>query len=278
MQDQPSKSTRLPSSFTKIIATAGFTLIETMVALTVSLLIYSILMEIYVHTLKSYRLQIAYHQLQINAEQAVSILMSAIKKSGYIGCAKLTKNFPLANQASSTFNFENQLVLTPHSLTVSYMQHKTATLIHGVEGGKTLTIDHGISIKPRDILIISDCESANIFTVKNVSKFKFKQIIYLNTPLIYPFKAGAQISHLVKERYLLKKVSAPNQYQRKFALFRENLIHKRQHELVGGIDQIDFDPDLNLKTQLIQGVMIELTFSEFFKKKVKRYVAIDRVL
>ena len=78
---------------------SGSILIELMLSVAIGLLLMSGLIEIYLTSQRAIKLQKQLLEIQTNAQLVSDILHTEIKKSGNIGCAKLTDEFPIISHA-----------------------------------------------------------------------------------------------------------------------------------------------------------------------------------
>ena len=69
-------------------------LIELMIALTISFLVLAALLEMYLGSQRSYKLQTALSDIQYNATSAIAFLTADIQAAGGIGCQCLSADFP----------------------------------------------------------------------------------------------------------------------------------------------------------------------------------------
>lgn len=99
----------------------GSILIEILIAMSISLLVMSVLFEIYSTSQRQYRVQRALLEIQANAAMASKLITSAIKKAGWIGCAHLSADFPVIHTTSQTINSNNKIAGTKQQLTIRYM-------------------------------------------------------------------------------------------------------------------------------------------------------------
>src|SRR5438128_340840 len=90
----------------------GFSLIEFLLALTLSLFILSIVSTIYLLSQRHLMSQIALSKIQENIHLLSEIFHTEIHQAGYIGCPKLTENFPIKTISPYDLTVQNKLVTT----------------------------------------------------------------------------------------------------------------------------------------------------------------------
>ena len=240
----------------------GAMLIELMIAMTIGLLVLSFLLEMYVVSQQSYRLQSALIAISDNAKSAFSILRNDIKAAGHIGCARLTPDFPIITHNGYTITTENSLSATDTELIVRHAELTHVALIGPMQDLMTMQTNKEIYFSRGDILIISDCRHAEIFTVKNVIIFHDSQKIISSFPLRYAYGQDAEISRMAINHYFIAKTTRKNTS----ALFVKD-IKQRTTELVENVSNMHI---------VFNGasVQIDLDFiASPFKKTWHLYVA-----
>ncbi len=185
----------------------GVSLIELMLALLISSLLLSFLVGMYVSIHHAHQFIVALDTIQENEILASSIFNAAVSKAGYIGCAKLTSEFPLVNHTTILFNANNKLSYTErgdvHGFTARYMDQNNSFLVKDMRGYSTLYVSKKIDIFPADILIISNCKSAEIFQVKDVVKQVDSLKITTQTPLANRYEKDALVGGYKEESYFV---------------------------------------------------------------------------
>ncbi|EAR20899.1 PilW family protein [Nitrococcus mobilis] len=169
---------------------AGFSLVEIMVALTLSLLLLGAVFQIFISAKTSYRMNEGLARLQETGRFAADILAGDIRMAGYQGCMtldQLTPNVIVKNPPSELLLYDpanllrgqNNLasgnalgaVVGSDSLSI----RKASTTAAHLTGNMTavnanIQIDGNPSgFKKNDILMITDCANADIFQASSVS-------------------------------------------------------------------------------------------------------------
>lgn len=269
----------------------GFILTELMLGATLSLMLLSILLNIYLTVRHSYSLQKSLNTIQENAQLASDIFTTEIHKAGYIGCPHLTEDFPLISHTSHTLTSKNKLTGTSvPTITVRYADFPSAVLIQPMHTFDTLYTSNNVHFSPGDVLIISDCQNAEIFKLKNMNRFKDKQKLVSVSPLNTKFLPQAEVSRLIVNQYFIAKTNDQNNdEQSSSSLFVENILH-RKTELVGGIDKmqvlfsiiqegniVEVPAEMILDWSKIMGVAIHFNMvSNLLKKNWHLYVAVKK--
>jgi type IV pilus assembly protein PilW len=178
----------------------GFSLIELMVAITIGLIILAAVSSVMVSSKKTYQAQDSLARLQENARAAMLILTYDMRNIGYWGCNPDPDNIKSALKSSSSigpqFWFGRSLEgseaggnLLPSGITVSNMitgvTPRAGTdiiMIRGLDTGDAFELEgtmnsQAASLKVKDsspftsgeVLAVTDCNSADIFQVTNVT-------------------------------------------------------------------------------------------------------------
>lgn len=179
----------------------GVTLIEMMIAVMLSFIVSSIAWAIYFSTVKAYRFQQSLSAIEQQATTAASLLHYDIGLAGYIGCARLTSDFPIITHTNESITNDNKLMVTESSVTVRHAAFPAATLSESNADKVSFQADLGQRFKEGQILVISDCQHAEIVKAVSISRHDPYQTIEIETPLRYSYKSGAEISRLEINRY-----------------------------------------------------------------------------
>jgi hypothetical protein len=212
-------------------------------------------MTIYLTCERSYRLQGSLNHIKENAGLVAFILKTEIKKSGHIGCSRLTDDFSLINFPPYTITTQNKLMGTGQELTVRYADFPNASLVKTSQIKDVIYTTNNLTFKPGNILIISDCHHAEIVKVKKANHFQDRQQIMITSPLHTIFSQGAEVSRLVINRYFIGKINNKTfNKDHNYSLFEENIL-KQKRELVSDVNQMQF-----LYSTIEDGMMVDLPF------------------
>lgn len=266
---------------------AGNTLVELLIVVTLSLLLISFLFEMYTASQRGYQLQIALNHLQDNAKTAIDMLNSDIRKAGYIGCSRLTNNFPVISYSPYLLTSQTKLMGKDEEISIQHMEFPGLVLKELLQDNSTLYVSNEINVHKKDILVISDCQHAELFQVENVYSTSEYQKITTFFPLHNQYKENAEIGHLIKNRYFVAKTNRKDKMGLPiYSLFVEDI--KNKTELVEGVKRIKLlysilngDNLIELQAKEINdwsrvvGVAIELEMVSFPLNKIwHSYVAL----
>lgn len=191
--------------FASIKFISGFMLIELMIAVGLSAIVSSIVIDLYLASLHGYQLQSDLATIQNNMINAESILKSEIQLAGNVGCAKLTDEFPIAQDSTFTLTPENKLSVSASEFTVRYGKFVGNQLTQSMLDHETLFVSHHKKFNKNDVLIISDCQHAEIFEIKNISFRQHEQQIVATKHLQYQFNEHAEVGEFVQDRFYISQ-------------------------------------------------------------------------
>lgn len=173
-------------------ASRGLSLVELMIAMLVGLLLTAAVIQIFISSKNTFRMQESMARLQENGRFAVSYLANDIRMAGYMGCAnidRITVN-NIAETSSgvpAVANFDSDTVIVGTDSVAAGNVWGAAPgtdmlVVQKVNsGGLRLTgnmttnnaniqvVDNSLNVKAGDILFITDCINADIFRATNVS-------------------------------------------------------------------------------------------------------------
>jgi len=207
-----------------------------MISLAIGLLIINLLMETYLASQKSLKLETALNNIQNNAQSAISILTNEIHQSGHIGCAKLSPDFPIISLPDYELNSENKIVINnKNELIIRYAKYENAYLTEAMKRKNRIYFKGDNNISSKDILLISDCKSAEIFTARNIKKINDSYEVTLTSPLHHRYDKYAEISRLIINKFYVAKTNRKYPDGKSvYGLYMDN-IHHQKMEVVSGI-------------------------------------------
>ena len=181
----------------------GFTLVELMVAITIGLIILAVMSQVYVGSKRTYRSQEALSRLQENGRYAIDFLGRDIRMAGYMGCIgpgaafnnianPITGWTPLNNTTSpptleGIIGYEQAGIPGVFPVAIGDVKANTdvVEIQHFSATGAKVTVSSSSSPPPStanvqiagnplgfhvsEILVVSDCASADIFKATAVS-------------------------------------------------------------------------------------------------------------
>lgn len=172
----------------------GFSLVEIMVAVTLSLVLMAGVMQIYLSSKQSFRMQEALSRVQENGRFALEFLSRDIRMADFWGCANVTNVTNNLNPAGGTGYIDygdgglgatdNDGLNGSDTLTLRGAFGTSLNLLPNGAAGYgplqssdiTTTVDNELS--QCDILLVADCSAADVFQLTNANPNGSGQIVH----------------------------------------------------------------------------------------------------
>lgn len=205
---------------------SGATLLECLVALSISLLLIGLLVKLYD------RYVVASHQVGDIAaavtaiNQAKYLIKHEIKRAGYLGCAKLSSEYPIVNHTTYAFTYRNQLQGDARHLVVRHAAFPSSTLIKPMHRLDQAVIGEYGNYKAGDIVIVTSCDHSDIVEVASQVNHTIRFMHFLSGL----YEAGSELSKLEENTFYIDESSD--------LMMRD--IHHKHHRMLTGIDELHF--------------------------------------
>lgn len=171
---------------------SGFTLVELMIAITISIILLNGVLQIFQSSKQSYRVADGLGRMQESARYALDVLSQDIRMAGFLPCRKTTNIANVLNDTDGEFDFfgapligfEGNVSTFPAEFQVEGTAHGTRLVgsdgIRILRGGNDVysieshnptsaqfKLNNQHDIEDGDILLVCDAENASIFQVSN---------------------------------------------------------------------------------------------------------------
>ncbi|MFZ0219772.1 MAG: PilW family protein [Candidatus Aquirickettsiella sp.] len=217
----------------------GYSLLELMIALSLSLFLCIGMINIFTHSKNIYQLTQSLNTISTKARIAFYLLSHDIRMAGFIGCVRLIDDFPLNSHLTrntSLVVWHKGYTTTKLSLPnpARYQKDSDAILIQFLDPNTFLVKNAQAShialvgkrvFRPKDILLISDCQHAELIHWNNIH-------------LTYSYAVDSEIGFFNKIIYYIADTGRINETgQSIYALYRRNLSQSfyKAIELIEGI-------------------------------------------
>jgi len=158
----------------------GFTLVETLVAITISLMLLAGVLQVFQSTKQSYNIQQALGKIQENARLITDLMIRDISASGYMGCLDSMGRVinTLADQ-SGNYNYVDALIGTeggagsPDSISIRRASEATAIPVTAPMASQVAALQldpahiNYNSLQQWDVVTVSDCADTGVFMITN---------------------------------------------------------------------------------------------------------------
>lgn len=220
----------------------GYSLIELMIAISLSLFLSLGIINIFIYSKNIYQLTQNLNIIPPKARLAFQLLSHDIRMAGFIGCVRLNDVMTLNNHLSAN----TSLVVwhkgyTTAKLSLSklaqYQKDSDAILIQFLDPNtfpvneaksRHIVLTNKMVFRPKDTLLISDCQHAELINWNNIH-------------LTYSYQKGSEIGFFNKIIYYIADTRRMNEMgQPIYALYRRNLNQSfyKPTELIEGIKRM----------------------------------------
>jgi hypothetical protein len=232
-----------------------------MMTLTISAILLIYLNSLFLLAEKKREMQIALMNINNNTIVITKLLTNEISAAGYIGCARWVNEFPMINHTELKLLPQNKLVVDSKSLTLIHANQNHTELIRDMNNNSLFYVTNNVTIAKGDVLLISNCQFAEIVNVKDVQSYSHEMTKVITTkPLTHRFEKNAFVSQLeINSFYMEKTHRVDVKGSPIYALYQID-IHHNKLEIIEGIKflkmQVDYDEGKNA-----MGVAIEFTLA-----------------
>lgn len=220
----------------------GYSLIELMIAISLSLFLSLGIINIFIYSKNIYQLTQNLNIIPPKVRLAFQLLSHDIRMAGFIGCVRLNDVMTLNNHLSAN----TSLVVwhkgyTTAKLSLSklaqYQKDSDAILIQFLDPNtfpvneaksRHIVLTNKMVFRPKDTLLISDCQHAELINWNNIH-------------LTYSYQKGSEIGFFNKIIYYIADTRRMNEMgQPIYALYRRNLNQSfyKPTELIEGIKRM----------------------------------------
>lgn len=247
----------------------GTSLLELMLALALSILLINVVIELYLSADKINLLQNAMLFIEENQQMTHDIFKKALHLTGFIGCAKLSNDFPIVSYPPYYLTATNKI--TPYTIdsmkpATEAMTIRSASQISSkliaIKNKTNLEIMANQTFNIGNIALIANCQYAELFKIKNIFPLK-NNILQIETelPLQYEYSEDSEIMHFEVNSYFIAKTNRTTALNKPiYALYKIDITGKKS-ELVEGVDNLHISYDYRQMSNDLAGVSIKLLFS-----------------
>lgn len=239
---------------------SGAFLLEILITMSLTSFLLLGIYHLYQSQRTTYNLQQGLSQIQENIRIAADYFSDAIHHAGFIGCGNLSNEFPI-HQAQSYFKFTpesaiqgfSQGDLLPIKIKKTLQVNSDLFITHQLDRLTTPLLQTHIATKyltgsslitskyPRykrgELLMLSDCEKADIFPVENIFTSNGKQVLTIKHKLA-DYWQNAELGRLIENSFYIAATGRKNlSNETVYALYQQN-IRGFRHELLAGISQM----------------------------------------
>jgi Tfp pilus assembly protein PilW len=224
---------------------AGLTLIEMSISLVISFIVLIVLSSVYVASTKNFSFIAGLYSIEGNARYTLQFLENEISHAGYLGCVKMRPDFPLINHTAYDIGGRENISATFNTLTIKHAFFPADTLFQTMQDSTTLYVNSYQHYKVGDVVVVSDCQSAEIYQIKTSTPLNSHQTkIIASTNLNKQFSQAAHISHFEKNTYFIQPTVRQNTLGEKISALYQRNLKQRQNEMVEGVESLFISYDV----------------------------------
>ena len=259
----------------------GLSLVEIMVAMVISLILLAGVLQIYLSSKTTYRMQEGLSRLQENGRFAIDIISRDIRMAGFQGCTRLgsapgqiqanmlvstkpaalkySANDALAGVDNAASGNTTGAALNTDIITVRSASPSNAVLSNNMTANNSNIVisSNPDNLKTNDILIITDCINADIFKASSVSNGGLPITLQHNNTanttdsFSKAYRTNAMLMKFRAYTYYVADTGRTNSAGNAiFSLFRDDL-NGNTEELVEGIENVQIQYALDTNNDLV---------------------------
>ncbi len=202
----------------------GFTLIELMIAMTISMVLLGGIIQTFISSKQAYRLQESQARMQENARFIFAVLSNSIRQAGYTGCNSRrpgTITNSLNHSDDLAYRFETAIegfeaLATSwnpalDSVITSPLPGNDIFVVRGqIDGGvrvvppfmgstsAALHVTSGNHLKQADVVMVTDCVSSAIFQISNATP-RSGTLVHNRGNVVSPSNATSDLGKIYKD-------------------------------------------------------------------------------
>lgn len=232
----------------------GFSLVELLISLFLTGFVMNLLITYYIHNKKHYLETTKKLAQHFEMQWIDELLRNSIRRSGFTPCLSIeqliVKDHRVNTRPTLGFFWSN---LPNPALHINRMNEQFTTLTQ-VINRQQLRVAEIEAINPKNLLIIADCEHAEIHRIREIKG----RVIHLTHPLAFDFAPHSFVGEWLEEKWLIKP-NGQGQRSLYYGLGRtdelSSLVHAFQvKEHKGRVVTLDFELEENKTHQLIVAV------------------------
>ncbi len=237
----------------------AFSLIELIITLAISSIVVLAIFTIYLNIKTHYLAQQALIQTQENARLAIHLLRQSAHTAGFMGCLAFNDEAVIHNHTLVDFSADTMIrgyrgsgtnwqPSLPNTLTGKVKADSDVLQITGVDfnlaivsevmqSSNQIVTSTPMSFKQNEVLVIADCQQAELFVAANVRSSGDQQIITSSQPLSKHYQRNASVGRLQTQLFYIRDSQRKNlKGDAIFSLYSET--NGTTEELVAGIENL----------------------------------------
>ncbi|HVY52984.1 MAG TPA: prepilin-type N-terminal cleavage/methylation domain-containing protein, partial [Gammaproteobacteria bacterium] len=210
--------------YKKKYSARGLSLVELMIAITLSMVLLTVLISVYLGGVRVYKAQSAEQEAHNNLSVVLQILKNEIIKAGFISNPQENK-IPISNDTNYDLNLIQNIKINETGITITHYQTPAGQLMADMTNNNEMYLDGTKEVSAKDLLLIMDDINTEVFEVAQVSSLGLGQRIITARPLRNKYQAQSRVSFFEQNSF---QINQGHLYFKK---------HKQySQDLIGGLD------------------------------------------
>ena len=198
----------------------GLSLVELLIAVALGSVVLIALVELLISNQQSYSVQQSMSRLHENARIALQLLSYEIQGAGYQGCVKANAN--------TAIKMGEEIVVENDQISIAKMSVVTADLLQDMKQPDQLSIAAIPGLKVGDVMIVSDCQHSESFTLKKLRKLKDGYVLTTDKHLSKLYHNAAQVAEYQHDSYFVKSTKRNDEYGNEItSLYKKDIKNKK---------------------------------------------------
>lgn len=241
---------------------SGFTLLETMIACALGIMLCGVIMQNYLSNKHIYNLNTTIARLNENLQFADFFLRQTVIHAGFAGCKNIQEfRFNIHNHTGIHFDFSHPitshqstdknsdvLIITKANAAITNIKQDYIKQNHiklDNEEGNFIAVAQNPAIESNTVLLLSDCQYADLFTADKDS-YKKTQRVDLHNILSHDYLSkSAVISRFEEMTFFIDKTSRLNTKNKPIYGLFLSVNHRPRQELIPEITNMQIHYEIN---------------------------------
>lgn len=185
--------------------TNGFSLAELLIALWLSSLIFTVILQLYITTKSQYQVINKRLSQEFEVRWVMDLISDSVRRAGFTPCMGIDSLKTTDRRNSSKGIPAIVLLSSPQpKIQVNRMSDNFVNVLKRINAYEIL-VSEDSAINSQRPIIIADCKHAEIHTISSVQQSTEGRVVVLNNPMLFAFDNKAYLGEWIEEEWLVKK-------------------------------------------------------------------------
>ncbi|KTC88716.1 prepilin cleavage protein [Fluoribacter dumoffii] len=184
---------------------AGISLTEILISLFLTSVMITVLVQLYLISKRQYMEIEKILTMRFDVQWAIDLLSDSIRRAGFTPCLSIDRLHVVDRRNPRHRIYALQTGNQPHPyIEINRMTEYFAKIVKIRDATKVLVQNQG-SFHRQRLVLIADCEHAEIQEVVNIEEHAGNSLITLSKPLLFSYGKGTYIGEYLEEKWLIRK-------------------------------------------------------------------------